>query len=234
MFSRYLPSLPEYLASISFRNPSDPQKALFQYATGTDAKFFEWLHGQPKQFAQFSSAMAVSSATGDNLAAKTLLQLLPADEATLYSKEASGLSQQVLLVDVGGGRGQILNNVKKERPEMQGRMIVQDLPHEIKGRERSEEVESMAYDFFTPQPVMGTWPSGQPLHVSLPPFPHSRGRSCWILSFCACSRTELTPHTYQARTSTISGTYSTTGRTAPATPSSSRRYRQCGVATRAL
>ena len=156
MFSPYLPSLPEYLASISFHNPSDPQNALFQYATGTNANFFEWLHGQPKPFAQFSGAMAVSSAMGSDLAQKTVLQLLPADEAALDSEQSGSLSQQVLLVDVGGGRGQILNNVKKHRPELRGRMIVQDLPREIDGREDSGDVESMAHDFFTPQPIFGT------------------------------------------------------------------------------
>ncbi|MCJ1381374.1 hypothetical protein MMC17_004484 [Xylographa soralifera] len=155
VFSSYLPSLPEYLASISFQNPSDPRKALFQFATGTDANFFEWLHSQPKQFERFTSAMAVSSAMGNNLAQETVLQLLPDDETALYSEESSSLSQQVLLVDVGGGRGQFLNDIRKNRPTLRGRMIVQDLPREIEGRDRSDEVESMAHDFFTPQPVMG-------------------------------------------------------------------------------
>ena len=156
LFSHFLPSLPEYLESISFRNPCDPKKSLFQYTTGTDVNFFEWLCGQPKQYAWFGSAMVASSAMDDNFAQSTLSEFLPADEAALSLKEAGNLSRQVLLVDVGGGRSQILNNLRKERPELRGKMIVQDLPREIERREDLTEVESMAYDFFTPQPVTVT------------------------------------------------------------------------------
>ncbi|MCJ1233940.1 hypothetical protein MMC14_001898 [Varicellaria rhodocarpa] len=157
VFSHYLPSLPEYLASISFCNPSNPQKSLFRYATGIDANFFEWLHDQPKQFAQFSAAMAVSSTRSDGLAQMTISHLLPAENAASYPSEADDPVQQVLLVDVGGGRGQIIDNVRKKRPELRGRMIVQDLPREIEGREPCEGVECMAHDFFTPQPIMGAY-----------------------------------------------------------------------------
>ncbi len=61
----------------------------------------------------------------------------------------------VLLMDVGGGQGQAPREVRKDRPDLVGRMIAQDLPEVIAGREVVEGVETMAHDFFEPQPVKG-------------------------------------------------------------------------------
>ncbi|KAH8885725.1 S-adenosyl-L-methionine-dependent methyltransferase [Thozetella sp. PMI_491] len=58
----------------------------------------------------------------------------------------------VLLVDVGGGQGNWTQVFQKAFPDLPGRLIVQDQPGvtpELEG------IESMVYDFFTPQPVAG-------------------------------------------------------------------------------
>jgi hypothetical protein len=138
--------LSEYLSSISFQNPGAQQQNLFQYATGTKQDFFEWLHTQPKQFEAFSSAMASSSAIGELKAVKMLSRLSPQTEVA---------EDKTLVVDVGGGRGKILNELRKARPDLEGTMIVQDLPKEIEGREPGNGVHAMAYDFFTLQPIKG-------------------------------------------------------------------------------
>lgn len=108
--------------------------------------FFEWLHTQPKQFETFSSAMAASSAIGELKAVKMLSGLFPHTETA---------KDETLVVDVGGGRGKILNELRKARPDLEGTMIVQDLPKEIEGREPGHGVHAMAYDFFTLQPIKG-------------------------------------------------------------------------------
>lgn len=138
--------LPDYLESTSFRNPEDTANNLFQYATQTDLDFFDWLHTQPKQLDVFSAAMAASSSRQEAPLTAKVSSLFPADKT----------EHRVLMVDVGGGRGQILNALRKARPDLKGQMIVQDLPREIDGRQSSQEVHGMAYDFFTPQPVQGT------------------------------------------------------------------------------
>jgi hypothetical protein len=63
----------------------------------------------------------------------------------------------VLLVDIGGGMGQAVRQIKEMCPNIKGRMILQDRPQvtsvitgEMPG------IEVMAYDFFTPQPIKGT------------------------------------------------------------------------------
>ena len=138
--------LADYLESTSFKNPEDSANNLFRYATGSELDFFDWLHTQPRQLDIFSAAMAASSARQEGPMTAKVSALFPPDN----------LEHRVLMVDVGGGRGQILNALRKARPDLKGQMIVQDLPREIDGRESSEEVLGMPYNFFTPQPVQGT------------------------------------------------------------------------------
>jgi hypothetical protein len=65
----------------------------------------------------------------------------------------------VLLVDVGGGKGQATREIKQMCPNIKGRMILQDRPQVTsKLTEEMPGIEVMAYDFFTPQPIKGTLP----------------------------------------------------------------------------
>lgn len=65
-------------------------------------------------------------------------------------------SQDVLMVDVGGGVGGQVGALRKQYPELPGRFILQDLPDTIKNNASPPEgVECMPYDFFTPQPIKG-------------------------------------------------------------------------------
>lgn len=64
-------------------------------------------------------------------------------------------AEDALIVDVGGGRGRILDNLRKARPDLKGRMIVQDLSQEIDGRNPETDVEGLSHDFFTPNPIKG-------------------------------------------------------------------------------
>ncbi|KAL8738332.1 MAG: hypothetical protein Q9181_000875 [Wetmoreana brouardii] len=63
----------------------------------------------------------------------------------------------VLLVDVGGGRGQCLEEFVKQHGRRKNRLIVQDLPDALSPAEKLQPlgIEVMPYDFFTPQPVKG-------------------------------------------------------------------------------
>jgi hypothetical protein len=76
-----------------------------------------------------------------------------ADELKCDSEE------EVLIVDIGGGKGQALEFIQNGFPELKGRMIVQDLPEVIKDTNESSHlpssIETMAADFFKPQPVRG-------------------------------------------------------------------------------
>ena len=64
----------------------------------------------------------------------------------------------VLLVDIGGGWGHDLQSFRKAHPDIRGRLILEDLPIIIDRVDKEtcpEDIETMEYDFFTPQPVKG-------------------------------------------------------------------------------
>jgi len=66
-------------------------------------------------------------------------------------------AEEVLMVDVGGGKGQALQTLKEQFPGVEGRLVLQDPPLVIE----SVEIDKLAFgatvqDFFMPQPVVGT------------------------------------------------------------------------------
>ena len=61
-----------------------------------------------------------------------------------------------MLTDIGGGMGHKAVAVKKRFPDLPGRFIVQDLPQIIEGQKLDACMDSIAHDFFTPQPLEGT------------------------------------------------------------------------------
>jgi hypothetical protein len=159
----YIIKLPEYLSSISFRNPEEAPQNLFQYAMNTEMTYFDWLHAQPRDLEIFSATMQASTQRGQGLVAKIVSsQFPPVDISSKQSMNSESESTEdfsqeddILIVDIGGGRGKILNDLRTTRPDLKGRMIVQDLPKEIDGREPFPGVETLAHDFFTPQPIHG-------------------------------------------------------------------------------
>ena len=63
---------------------------------------------------------------------------------------------EVLLIDVGGGLGHDLQELKAEHPKLKGRLILQERPEVIKETQSmTDGIELMEHDFFTEQPVKG-------------------------------------------------------------------------------
>ena len=62
----------------------------------------------------------------------------------------------VLLIDVGGGKGHVAEQIRTLTKDIKGRVILPDLPKVIEDiSEPLPRVERMKYDFFTAQPVQG-------------------------------------------------------------------------------
>ena len=61
----------------------------------------------------------------------------------------------VLFVDIGGALGHEIEAVRSRYPHVRGRMVLQDLPANTDQVPRTDAIEPMAHDFFTPQPVEG-------------------------------------------------------------------------------
>ena len=66
--------------------------------------------------------------------------------------------ENVLLVDVGGNQGHDLKLFQKCKDDLPGSLILQDLPEAVKKLEKKlDGIEVMAYDFFTPQSIKGSF-----------------------------------------------------------------------------
>lgn len=61
----------------------------------------------------------------------------------------------VLLVDVGGGLGHDLRDLRERYPALPGNLVLQDRAEVLSQLSPTEHFEAMSHDFFTPQPVKG-------------------------------------------------------------------------------
>lgn len=150
---REISKLPEYLAHINYRNPgADPSKpSLFQWSNKIEQEFFHWMQTQTETLKRFNASMAKSIETERGTSGKTILDAYPFEnELTNASPDAP------LVVDVGGGYGHLLQELKNRLPQVKGKMVLEDLPETVKGAVEMENVDIVPYDFFAEeQPVQG-------------------------------------------------------------------------------
>ncbi|KAI9725899.1 MAG: hypothetical protein M1834_009462 [Cirrosporium novae-zelandiae] len=132
-----------FLKLNGYKNPTDPSSTPWHYSARLDvcqadyvannprAMLWDWLALHPEHFNDFHS----------------FLELLAG---------FSGGKDDVLLIDIAGGRGQDVGAFAARFPSVPGRLILQDLPYVIKDITKLDSrIEKMVYDFFTPQPVQG-------------------------------------------------------------------------------
>jgi len=139
--------MPTFLEQTRYRNTVD-STGPFQFAFKTNLGMFDFLNERPKRLSVFNTFME-----GQRLGRIPWFEYYPV-ESSLYDGLIS--DDAVLIVDVGGGRGHDLEAFKGVFPRQRGRVIVQDLPNTINEIDYlAPGVESMRFDFFTPQPIKG-------------------------------------------------------------------------------
>ncbi|KAH7386795.1 putative O-methyltransferase [Phaeosphaeria sp. MPI-PUGE-AT-0046c] len=150
MLTRSAMSGAEYLSQRSWKNPSEPRDALLQYAFKTKMNLFEFLASQPALFADFNLFMGATMGT----------QPIWLDWYDVQGRLIAGAKDdEVLLVDVGGGKGhdvQVFN--ERFGKEGKGGLVLQDTPgviEDIGDDALDGRIRKMGHDFFEPQPVKG-------------------------------------------------------------------------------
>lgn len=145
-------SIPQYLAQTKYQNPCD--SAPFNLAFDTTMPVFEWRKHNPEN----------AKAGQDFMAAQRVGQRSVWDgrvPLTDFHMSAEDLqASPVLVVDVGGGYGHQMIDLRKLHPDLKGKMITQDLPFVHNMRPNIDELSSLgikpaAHDFMQPQPVHG-------------------------------------------------------------------------------
>lgn len=147
-------TMPAFLASTKYQNPTNYMDSPFQYGHQTRLGFWEYLKEDPERMKLFSSGMQSLATVGSGMRSSGAYPF----EEELGREEVK--ETDVLVVDVGGGRGQALEAIKASWPASKGRMVLQDVRDVIDDAEASELpgfIEPMAASFRERQPVEGQY-----------------------------------------------------------------------------
>lgn len=143
--------LPEYFRTHSHEDLFDLKKSPFAYALGLEGMtYYDAISHDADRFNMFNMTMMQMESQ------VPVLGMFPFGS---LKNEIEAEKDRPFIVDIGGGRGQSLVAIQKEAPAGFGaKMILQDRPEVISSLtpEDIPNIEPMAYDFFTPQPVKST------------------------------------------------------------------------------
>ena len=143
--------MPAYFQKNGYRSPTDPLTAPIQYGCGTDLSFWDLIEKDSQAFRDFDTFMTASRKNRPIFA-----DWFPVQEQILDGYQCTEEGEDsVLLVDVGGGRGQDVETFKNRFPTAPGRLILQDLSRAVDHAKPSPGIEVMAHDFMKPQPIKG-------------------------------------------------------------------------------
>ncbi|KAE9378967.1 o-methyltransferas-like protein [Stipitochalara longipes BDJ] len=143
--------MPEYVATHESDSIFNPKQSPFSWGNNAEGTtFYEFLLSHPDRLKRFNVAMTTQEAALPVLGMFPFTSLLETDADP----------SRAFIVDVAGGRGQSLLQIKKEIEaaggEMgKGRVILQDRKAVLDAvpDEQLPGVEKMVIDFFTPQPI---------------------------------------------------------------------------------
>lgn len=139
--------LPAFLKQIGWKNPEGYEQSAINLGLGiSKGGFWEWLSADPSRQALFNSGMQ-SRPKAINV-------------ASLYKFDEElndGIKDdEVAIVDIGGGRGHALMEIKQAFPGLRGRLVLQDQATVIQdavSRGLPDYIEPQAASFFEPNPV---------------------------------------------------------------------------------
>ncbi|RDW75494.1 hypothetical protein BP6252_06636 [Coleophoma cylindrospora] len=155
MFDEFGPpsiKMNEFFQKNGFKTPSSLTNNPFTYAHNAagNLNMFEILSQDPQRLMRFEAAMQAQ--TSQNLLS---FAIFPFQERF---SELRPSEEDVLLVDIGGGKGHAIAAIRELCPDTPGKMILQDRPDVIAGLKNDiAGAEKFGYNFFEPQPVEGAF-----------------------------------------------------------------------------
>jgi hypothetical protein len=144
------------------KRPDDPSfPPAYDFAVGEE--LWDTLKNNPLQKKGFDDAMTTTNQTfGIPWCLK-----YPIEEKLARSRQANGtvvndtdssLPSIPVIVDIGGNQGVDLQHFVKMYPQIDARLVLQDLPETLQGIPPgflNPKIEQMAYNFFEKQPIKG-------------------------------------------------------------------------------
>ena len=143
-------SLPEFLERSHWQNPEDYANSACKLGHHTELGIWEFLNADLQRMKVFNSGMrSLATVANSGVGPYPFVKELNAQPLA---------ADKFVLVDVGGGYGQVLKRIKKDFPGLQGRLCLQDQPQAIqdaRARGLPADIESQGTSFFQPNPVKG-------------------------------------------------------------------------------
>jgi demethylsterigmatocystin 6-O-methyltransferase len=136
--------LPKFLASTEYKNPTEGSKVPLQQAFNFEGDFFSFLDTHRDKLAMYDRHMQVQKNS-------------PTDWPKLLSvvKEVESTNpKELFFVDVGGGTGYQVAELRKKYPEAKGRFLLQDLGSVIAMASKIPEADKFCYSVLEPQHLM--------------------------------------------------------------------------------
>ena len=141
--------LSDFFRIYGYKCPSNSLACPFQWTFNTQKSYFEWTHSSIERSTDLNTSMKAMRSTRSHWTEWYPVQ-------TKLLADATTGPQDVLIVDVGGGKGHDLESFLRHFPAAKGRLILQDLPQtldEIADLEAG--IELLPHDFFRTQPILG-------------------------------------------------------------------------------
>ncbi|OJJ56961.1 hypothetical protein ASPSYDRAFT_205904 [Aspergillus sydowii CBS 593.65] len=168
--------LAAYFEKTNYQNPSNAYNGPLQFGLNTKDHYFDWLARNPEAQSAFNTVMGNRRGMQKNW-----FEMYPVLERFNYTEtvaEGKGEKDRVLLVDVGGNEGHELVAFRKRFPNLQGRLILQDIPSVVEGitAPLGENIDIVKYNMLDPQPIKAAkayymrtvlldWPDKQALQI---------------------------------------------------------------------
>ncbi|KAJ5387071.1 hypothetical protein N7509_009612 [Penicillium cosmopolitanum] len=163
----FVAQLPAYFEQKGWKNPDDIEDSPFNFVLKSKRGYFDYMSSKPYYQDAFDTVMASPYRRDE----KSWLDFFPVQEKLQVQSPS-----EVVLVDVGGGRGKDLQAFRERFPNLPGRLVLQDLSYVTETADLPNEIESQVHNFFDEQPVKGAkayylrtvlhdWPDKQAVEI---------------------------------------------------------------------
>ncbi|KAI9687139.1 MAG: hypothetical protein M1822_002550 [Bathelium mastoideum] len=132
----------EYFRHHQYAFPLNNDDCAFQWTFNTKESYFDRIHGDPEKSRDFNAFMSANRSSR-----KHWTDWYPTEKEIV--KNFSTEYSDIMLVDIGGGKGHDLTKFLAKHPQAKGHLMLQDLPEVIAEAALSEEdgIYSVAHDF---------------------------------------------------------------------------------------
>jgi hypothetical protein len=144
--------MPDYFKANGYKLPIDAESGPLQFAFDTPLESYIFWQTKPAFADNFNTFMA--GKLGATKTGQSWEDVYPVKENIINAFDPK--ISDVLFVDIAGGRGHEVAQIKANYPGAPGRFILEDLPAVIDDvKELDASIERIKYNFFEPQPVKG-------------------------------------------------------------------------------